>query len=292
VFYHANPQYPVSFYPVHQQMNPVPYAPVQPSPYSPGCAVSDLSDSMFALKLQEEENQAVRRPLYMPQQPSVDQTIARALVEAEQQQQRQKLERERADEEFARRLALEDQKQIAKAEEDRKRAAEAAKKAEETKKKLFQDEAFAKRLAEEEKHQLQLRLDYDLARKLEAQEKAAIPRPPPLPPVRVYNQHLPPHPHHRAHALQVHNSHCYCGNTQTWNNNHIYNVHKTHCSCNLNAPHLPSNSGRLHAHDHRCCNINHLHSENCYCVYRNHQHNYLCCNLVHSHNLHCNCTHK
>jgi len=193
-------------------MNPVPSAPVQPYPYSEGCAISNLSDSMLALKLQEEENQAARRPVYMQHQPHVDQTIARALADAEHQQERQKLERERADQEFAQRLALEDQKQVAKVEEDRKRAAEAAKKAEEAKKKLLQDEAFAKRLAEEEKHELQLRLDYDLARKLEAQEKAAIaPIPRPPPPVHGYNLHNNfHHVHHRNHALQIHNRHCYC----------------------------------------------------------------------------------
>jgi len=271
----ANP-----FAPVTQPIF-VPYAPSQPAD-----DVFALSDSMLAMKLQQEENQARH---YVPP-TSRDQTLAYQLATADNEQQKQKRDREAADAALARRLVLEEQERAAKtaaAEQERKRVEEAKKAAREAnRKKLQEDEALALKLAEEEKKQLQLRLDYDLARKLDSQEKAVPPPPPPMPFVNT--------PYQRTHAVQVHDRYCYCGNTQTWNNNHIYNVHQTNCGCtSLNAlGRSPSNHGRQHVHDYRCCAVNHIHTDKCYCVYRSHRHNHLCCTLRHVHNDFCNCTNK
>jgi len=118
--------------------------------------VVDLSDSMLAMKLQEEENDAAKKQANNKQnnnnnQAQRDESLARVLADAEREQQFKKLDTQRADEELAKRLALDEQRIVAeekkKAEEAKKRADEASRKrAEDAKKKLYEDEALAKKV--------------------------------------------------------------------------------------------------------------------------------------------------
>jgi len=168
-----------------------------------------------------------------------------------------------------------------------------------------QDEELAKKLDAEEKRKVQMKKDEELAKKLSEEENRLsqaeikkekhshnVPTPPPLPSQTVMNVHQ------RNHMINVHNRHCNCGNVQTFHNNHLMKIHTQYCNCNVvgNAnPHYfayNNNHGRKHQHDHRCCAINHIHSENCCCAYRNHKHGYNCCHLNHTHDELCHCSDK
>jgi len=256
---------------------------------------------MLALKIHEQDSH--------PKSPASDEHLARMLATAEQTTLSKEMEREKNDAEFARLLALEEQNKVASEAQETKRKqeersrveAEKRKKDEDRRSKLREDEELAKRLEEEEKKQLQLRKDYELAKKLEDSEKKASPTPFQYPsvypshtyPSSPYQSHSPYYTEAAklAHATTVHNRFCYCGNTQTYNNNHIYAIHTSHCNCSF-YPQPQGNHGRKHVHDYRCCSVNHLHSATCYCVHRSHAHTYQCCSLNHTHDDYCNCIQK
>jgi len=107
----------------------------------------------------------------------------------------------------------------------------------------------------------------------------------------------------RQHGITIHNQYCSCGKTSTWNNNHIYDIHKRYCNCEEDDLDLSYNGyngsrrnyfnqGKKHEHGYRCCNLNHLHSVNCKCHYRDHAHSESCCQIYHTHSVLCHCSHK
>jgi len=166
---------------------------------------------------------------------------------------------------------------------------------------------------EEETRKRQIEEDAKLAKKLENQEKRSVIPPPPPPNINNYpnyNSYNKPYngvqksgytvypnsiqvtTERRQHALQIHNLHCFCGKTATYNNNHIFDIHKKHCGCELFPVHNYWNEGRKHQHDHRCCTVNHIHSIACRCSYRDHEHDHLCCNRYHNHVVTCHCSQK
>jgi len=288
-----HPQYPSSL-PNMTFTSPLPSAPV---------SVDPLNDAFLALKLQEEEDNKKTRQ-------AKDEDIAKAFAAEEQKRRQEAADREKADTYLAQRIAAEEQQQEAKRMEEA-RAREAARKREEEerkrleaekKNKIAADEALAKKIAEEEQKALQLRKDFELAKKLDDQDKKATPPPSPgfVYPSIYGSSSIPfnssAYPtFNRDHVIAIHNRYCFCGNTQPYNNNHLHAVHTTHCNCgySLHAVQNPnSNHGRKHVHDYRCCGINHMHTDNCYCAYRSHKHNHLCCSLNHKHDDYCHCCAK
>jgi len=160
-----------------------------------------------------------------------------------------------------------------------------------------QDVELAKKLEAEEKRKTQFKKDEELAKKLSEEEnrlyKAEPKKEKPKPVVSNTSMNV----HQRNHMVNVHNRYCGCGNVQTYNNNHLMKIHVQYCNCNVavaNHHYSPNNSnhGRKHQHDHRCCAVNHIHSESCYCAYRQHKHGFYCCNLNHTHNELCHCSDK
>jgi len=247
-----------------------------------------LNDALMALRLQEEEDK--KRPA------TGDAHIARKIADDEQRRIKETLDREKADTDLARRIAAEEQQQEAKRLAETKAREEARRKQEaEKKKKLADDEALAKRIADEEQRALTVRKDYELARKLDEQEKKVASPPPSFVYPSVYNSPSAYPTFNRDHVINIHNRYCYCGNVQSYNNNHLHAIHTTHCNCgySLHAVQNPaSNHGRKHVHDYRCCAINHLHAAQCYCAYRSHQHGFNCCSLNHTHDEYCHCVAK
>jgi len=218
-----------------------------------------------------------------------------------------KEEQELLDYEFARKLVLDDIDEVKKA-------------SSKTATVSITDSALARKLDAEErshvsdfrnlaseqekKEKRQIELDAALARKLESDERRLVQSDEKEPKLLHHHSHPNPHPHlnpntvnfnvhQRNHIINVHNRHCHCGNTQPYNNNHLFKMHDQHCYCSFSTNfYAPNNAGKKHKHDHRCCNINHLHSEKCFCVYRTHKHGHNCCSLSHSHNELCHCSDK
>jgi len=205
------------------------------------------------------------------------------------------------DESFALRLLREE-----KLEEERKRN--------ELLKKQQEDELIAFNFQEDERRRKQLEEDGLLAKKLQQEQSySRIPPPPPFDVYSGYSQ-FTPYRHKsnsigssynlvssnitpissekRQHALTIHNGYCSCGKTSTWNNNHIFDVHLRYCGCDLFNSYRNFNQGKKHEHDYRCCTMNHLHSINCKCHYRDHIHDETCCQTYHKHTIYCHCSHK
>jgi len=146
-----------------------------------------------------------------------------------------------------------------------------------------------------------------MAKRLQQQSYSRIP-PPPFDPYGSFNQFSsysgsniysqsmtssnPISSEKRQHALTIHNSYCSCGKTSTWNNNHIFDFHLRYCGCDLFNNYRNYNQGKKHEHDHRCCTLNHLHSINCKCYFRDHIHDETCCQVYHNHTTLCHCSHK
>jgi len=250
--------------------------PQQQQPLSPGTYINpfnDLSDSMFAMKLSENELDTHRR---LQKQEKEDEIFAAKLQELERLND---MQRKTDDEERKRRKEKED------AENRRKQQ-------------LRKDEEYAKKVMEDEKRLAQIEKDKALAKKLEDEEKRAsyiAPTPVTYPSYQPYhyNYQYKKKSQQRQHALNIHNRYCGCNQTQTCHNNHVYKIHAQSCGCNLDtySP-IPSNEGRAHVHGSKCCVLDHLHNVNCYCCFRNHAHTFNCCNKSHVHNDYCHCTHK
>jgi len=96
----------------------------------------------------------------------------------------------------------------------------------------------------------------------------------------------------RNHALSIHNQYCSCNELSTWNNNHIFGFHAKYCGCNLYTKDFHVNEGKRHQHCSKCCTLNHLHTNQCKCFYRDHIHDQSCCLTIHKHTMYCNCSHK
>jgi len=232
-----------------------------------------------------------------------DEELARRLQQLEIQKSNtistsQLREQSKDDESFALRILREE-----KLEEERKRN--------EFLKKQQEDELIAFNLQEEEKRRRQLEEDEALAKRLQQQQSYSRIPPPPMfssfnqfTPYRkpstsnVYSQLTtsssnPISSEKRQHSLTIHNSYCSCGKTSTWNNNHIFDIHLRYCGCDLfNSYRNYYNQGKKHEHDYRCCTLNHLHSINCKCHYRDHVHDDTCCQIYHKHSVFCHCSKK
>jgi len=153
----------------------------------------------------------------------------------------------------------------------------------------------------EESKRRQIEEDAKLARQIEIQNRSYLPpNPPPIP---HYSSGIKKHGYtvypqvqitseRRQHALQTHNMYCFCGKTATYNNNHIFDIHKKYCGCELFPVHNYWNEGKKHQHDMRCCTMNHMHTINCRCSYRDHVHDHLCCGKFHNHLVTCHCSQK
>jgi len=163
------------------------------------------------------------------------------------------------------------------------------------------DAQLARKLFEEErKRELELK-DAELARKLHDDElRYGKPQQPPRGVPWSYQDKY-------NHLLITHNRSCSCGGLHVNNRQHLEKMHKKFCGCDLdiqvynyqgnNAVYSPyvnavSNSGKKHVHGRNCCVLNHLHSMNCYCYYKQHAHTNRCCTLMHKHNEFCHCINK
>eukprot|EP01129_Flabellula_baltica_P000677 TRINITY_DN10645_c0_g1_i1.p1 TRINITY_DN10645_c0_g1~~TRINITY_DN10645_c0_g1_i1.p1 ORF type:complete len:360 (-),score=69.81 TRINITY_DN10645_c0_g1_i1:74-1153(-) len=241
-----------------------------------------------------------------------DEDLAKILQDVErvsyERERAQREAMERLDEQFARNLSLQSSRNVpppprhdpsidkdfAIALQQQEMMEEEQRRREEAKRlrDVQRDEEIARRLAEEERRAQQIQKDKELARELQRREDQNRYRynyeqtytPPSYTPSRqpvLTNKK-------RRHAVNIHNRHCSCGETQTWNNNHILNVHAMNCSCNISY----SNEGTKHKHDNRCCKQNHIHTIRCYCVFRSHTHGNLCCQKYHIHDNLCHCNIK
>jgi len=257
------PAYPFAAYP--PQPNPFP----QPSPYDPTLS---LSDSMLAMKLQDQERTDYHKNQQAARQRACDdEQLARLLQQSESQKIVEAKRIEEQDQALALRLVLEEK------EAERKAAEAEQKRKEEQKKKdqLLKDQALALKMQEEEKHK---------AATLEYAARMASP------PKNTVNRH----------PVEIHRHYCGCAkNSCPQHNNHIFKIHDHHCHCGVvyfpQAPkpsYVVPNQGKLHVHGTYCCTINHIHSSTCFCHYESHRHTSACCQYDHVHTKFCHCSHK
>jgi len=144
----------------------------------------------------------------------------------------------------------------------------------------YEDEILAKRILDQEKKAEQLKVDESIARKMEAEERNK----------NQYHNHNQITRSKRDHSLYVHNTNCSCRNVSVANNNHIFEVHQMHCGCKRginyhrqSGSNVYNNNGGWgnyfnqlyrdyypykHVHDDRCCLLDHIHTKQCRCVFR------------------------
>jgi len=222
-----------------------------------------------------------------------DEALARLLQQSATEEVERKRIAEEKDAAFALQLLMEEKLQIGK-------EAELARVSEIVAHKLHSELALAQQIEEEERKKYLEMKDLELARRVAEEEKAKL---------ATLNLHdnrnqltnnlTAQFKSSRQHAVAIHNHHCNCGVTATYNNNHIYEIHNKYCTkrnCPTKQFLVPNNQGLRHRHDGRCCTIDHIHSISCHCVYRQHLrttgHMHPCCQALHAHNDYCHCVYK
>eukprot|EP01127_Copromyxa_protea_P010448 TRINITY_DN2541_c0_g1_i2.p1 TRINITY_DN2541_c0_g1~~TRINITY_DN2541_c0_g1_i2.p1 ORF type:complete len:223 (+),score=32.49 TRINITY_DN2541_c0_g1_i2:74-742(+) len=213
--------------------------------FAPSAPVFDLSAWSDEARLQEQQKR--------------DEALARLLDRSESQEREKASIQEEQDARLALQLLVEEKNRL-----DREKELELV--SEKVAQQLQLDLALAQRWQEDERRNNRPETDAELARRLAEEERIRQ--------VTLNTNNVGRLNAARQHVIAIHKKHCYCLNTGTHNNNHLFQVHNQHCA-------KPSCIGRQvlggrlpctgpHVHDYRCCTVNHLHTVHCPCVFRIH----------------------